>query len=695
VAAAGVPDEQIRPARFRRDLRYRGQATSLEIEEPADGDWAGAFEARHRELYGHVFAGRGVEVAALRVEVVGEMDRIEMSVLSAAGRAQATDRRPVYFEDDGWLETDVYERWALPAGARWDGPALVAERTGATLVEPGWSCEVTAAGDLALHRSSDASARRAEREGADPVDLEVFNNHFAAIAEEMGTTLRRTALSVNVKERLDFSCAVFDGEGGLVANAPHMPVHLGAMGETVRCVLEDLPDLGPGDVVATNDPFRGGSHLPDVTVVTPVFGSDGEGPRFFTASRAHHAEIGGIRPGSMPPDSRTLAEEGVLIRSLRVVAGGEPCFDELRRLLTSGPWPSRSPDENVADVEAQIAANQLGVRRLEELMADAGEQRTLDYMAHIQRAAADRMRASLAAVADGTYARRDRLDNGATIAVAIRVAGDRAEIDFTGTSPPLDDNLNANLAIVKAAVIYSLRCLIEAEIPLNQGVLDPVRIRVPRSLLDPPGDPDPARCPAVVGGNVETSQRVTDVVLGALGLAAASQGTMNNLSFGDGSFGYYETICGGAGAGPGFRGADAVHTHMTNTRLTDPEVLEAEYPVRLVRFEVRRGSGGAGRYRGGDGCRRELEFLAPLEVSILSQRRTTRPFGLEGGEPGEPGRNRLLPAAAAPRDLPGVVSVQVAPGDRLLVETPGGGGYGPPESPSARKSEATARNSSS
>jgi 5-oxoprolinase (ATP-hydrolysing) len=379
----------------------------------------------------------------------------------------------------------------------------------------------------------------------------------------------------------------------------------------------------------------------------------------------------------MPPDSRTLEEEGVVLRAFKVVDGGEPRFDRLRRLLTEGRFPSRSPDENLADVGAQIAANQLGMRRLLELMAGEGHETALAYMGHIQRAAEGKMRQALRRLGDGVYEFADRLDGGEPIRVRIEVRDGAARLDFAGTAPPLQSNLNANVAIVKAAVIYVFRCLIDEDIPLNEGVLAPLEIVVPRSLLDPPSDPDPARCPAVVGGNVETSQRVTDVLLGALRLAAASQGTMNNLTFGDARFGYYETICGGSGAGPGFAGADAVHTHMTNTRLTDVEVLEARYPVRVVRFEIRRGSGGTGRWRGGDGCRRELELLVPLQVSILSQRRTTRPYGLEGGADGAAGRNLLRRAGSSEEiDLGGVATFEGLPGDRLTIETPGGGGWG-------------------
>jgi 5-oxoprolinase (ATP-hydrolysing) len=642
-----------------------------------------------------VFGGREVEVAAARVEVTGTIEKATLPAQSERQRrAEPVASRRV-FADGGWHEAAIYERERLEPGDRFDGPAIVVEATGTTVVEPGWSARLTERGELMLEdRGVALSTQVAVIDRPNPVELELFNHRFAAIAEEMGAMLRRTALSVNVKERLDFSCAVFDGSGSLVANAPHMPVHLGAMSETVRCVLRDVPDLGPGDVVLTNDPFRGGSHLPDLTVVTPVFVADRSTPLFFAASRAHHAEIGGIRPGSMPPDSRTLEEEGVVLRPWKVVESGRPRLDQLRVLLTAGRYPSRAPDENVADVSAQIAANQLGVRRLLELEATVGREVSVAYMGFIQDAAQEKMRAALRRLGDGAYSFTDRLDDGAPIAVRIEVRDGGGVLDFAGTAPPLPTNLNANRAIAKAAILYCFRCLIDEDIPLNEGVLAPLEVRIPRSVLDPPSNDDPALAPAVVGGNVETSQRVTDVILGALGLAAASQGTMNNLTFGDETFGYYETICGGAGAGPGFAGADAVHTHMTNTRLTDVEVLEQYFPVRVVRFEIRRGSGGGGEWRGGDGCRRELEFLAPLQVSILSQRRTTRPFGCAGGEDGASGRNTLYRGGergGQGMDVGGVATFEVEPGDRLVIETPGGGGWGP-ASQSARKSLATSRN---
>jgi 5-oxoprolinase (ATP-hydrolysing) len=719
VQAQGIDDERIAPGRRLLELRYRGQSSAIAVAEPQAfspqpgmaqarhvEEWRLAFEDEHRRLYGHVFTGREVEVAAARVEVTGTIDKAELPVRPERERRAERSATRRLFAAGEWRDAALYDREKLEPGDRLDGPAIVVEATGTTVVEPGWSARLSGRGELMLEEEqrhhvttgartagagrgdavrgdrplSEESSRAERAPGApDPVELEIFNHHFAAIAEEMGAMLRRTALSVNVKERLDFSCAVFDDSGGLVANAPHMPVHLGAMSETVRCVVRDVPDLGPGDVVITNDPFRGGSHLPDLTVVTPVFVTDRRIPLFFTASRAHHAEIGGIRPGSMPPDSRTLEEEGVVLRPWKVVEGGRPRFDELRRLLGAARYPSRAPDENIADVSAQIAANQLGVRRLLELEANTGRATTLSYMRHIQDAAEAKMRAALRRLGDGGYVFADRLDDGAPITVRIEVHDGSAVLDFTGSAPPLPNNLNANRAIAKAAILYVFRCLIDEDIPLNEGVLAPLEVRIPRSVLDPPSDNDPALCPAVVGGNVETSQRVTDVLLGALGLAAASQGTMNNLTFGDDSFGYYETICGGAGAGPGFAGADAVHTHMTNTRLTDVEVLESRYPVRVVRFEIRRGSGGKGEWRGGDGCRRELEFLAPLQVSILSQRRTTRPFGCAGGEDGAAGRNTLYRArerGGAGIDVGGVATFAVEPGDRLVIETPGGGGWG-------------------
>jgi 5-oxoprolinase (ATP-hydrolysing) len=481
---------------------------------------------------------------------------------------------------------------------------------------------------------------------------------------------------VNVKERLDFSCALFTPSGDLVVNAPHIPVHLGAMAETVRRTIADNPAIRPGDVFVTNDPYRGGSHLPDVTVITPVHQADGR-LLFFTASRAHHAELGGITPGSMPPFSRNLGEEGVLIRNFKLIDGGTERWSELESLLLAGTYPSRDVKANLADIAAQVAANHRGENDLLRLV----ERYTLSvveaYMDHIQRAAEQKVRRALARLTDGVYPFTDHLDDGTPIAVAVTISGDRATIDFAGTGPVVAGNLNANRAITTAATMYVLRCLLDEDIPLNQGVLTPVEILIPPGILNPPEATRPEDSPAVVGGNVETSQRVVDVLLGALGVAAASQGTMNNLLFGDKTFGYYETICGGSGATREADGASAVHTHMTNTRLTDPEVLERRYPVRLRSFAIRRGSGGPGYTRGGDGVVRALEFLAPLEVSLLTQRRGPYPpYGLAGGKPGALGRNVLQRKDADPEELPGRAQFRVEPGDVLTIETPGGGGFG-------------------
>jgi 5-oxoprolinase (ATP-hydrolysing) len=505
----------------------------------------------------------------------------------------------------------------------------------------------------------------------DPVSLEVFGNRFMSIAEQMGAVLRNTAVSTNIKERLDYSCALFDAAGGLVANAPHIPVHLGAMGETVRAVREQLPELAPGDVAVTNDPFCGGSHLPDITVVTPIFASGQATPAFFAATRGHHADVGGKTPGSMPADSRSLAEEGVILHAFRLVQGGR--FDEarVRAELGRGPHPARMPDDNVADLEAMVAANRTGEALLVALVAEQGLAGVVRHMQALQESAGAKVMRELARLGDGAREFADALDDGTPVVVRLDLAGGRMRVDFGGTGAAVAGNLNAPPAVVRAAVLYVLRCLVAEAIPLNGGCLAPVEIVVPPGcLLDPPPGS------AVVGGNVETSQRVVDVLLGALGLAAASQGTMNNVSFGSAAFGHYETLGGGAGAGPGFDGASGVHVHMTNTRITDPEVLELRYPVRLLQFSLRRGSGGAGRWRGGDGLVRRYQFLAPVTVSLLTERRLRAPFGLAGGCPGLPGANRVERRDGRVEELGGHVSLALEAGDRLAIETPGGGGFG-------------------
>jgi 5-oxoprolinase (ATP-hydrolysing) len=677
VAVEGVPRDRIATTRA-IELRYRGVETGLWINCPpgtAADQLVAAYRDAHRLRYGYVHEGRALEAVSVRVESRGGAS-VPAGTLQFSRHAEPAAPRTAQACFLGQLyETSIIERAELAAGRQIVGPAIVCEPTSTVVIEPGWRATVLAGGELLIGQVGAAQTPLVSSQ-ADPVQLEVFNSRFAAIAEQMGITLRNTASSVNVKERLDFSCALFTPTGDLVVNAPHIPVHLGAMAETVKRVLLDNPDLAPGDVYVTNDPYRGGSHLPDITVVTPVHDERG-GLQFFTASRAHHAEIGGITPGSMPPFSKSLAEEGVLIRNFKLVSQGSPRWDELRDLLLAGTYPTRDVEANLADLAAQVAANHRGASDLLLLVERYSAPVVSAYMRHIQDAAERKMRAALAARTPGRYEFLDHLDDATPLAVAITIEGGAATIDFSGTGPVSSGNLNANRAITTAAVMYVLRAMIAEDIPLNQGVLAPVKIVLPAGLLNPPEHADPGQCAAVAGGNVETSQRVVDVLLGALSLAAASQGTMNNLLFGDNTFGYYETICGGAGATAEGKGADAVHTHMTNTRLTDPEVLERRYPVRVRRFHIRRGSGGTGLHRGGEGVVRELEFLTALDVSLVTGRRGAfPPYGLEGGGPGQLGRNWLVRADGSRQELAGLAQFHVEPGDVLVIETPGGGGWG-------------------
>ncbi len=572
----------------------------------------------------------------------------------------------------------LFQRGALRAGEMIRGPAIVSEDGATTLIEPGWQGEVRPGGELVLTRHEPRPARVAVGTAVDPILLEVFNNLFMAIAEQMGVTLANTAHSVNIKERLDFSCALFDREGQLIANAPHIPVHLGSMGEAVRALIHSRGDqFQPGDVYASNAPYSGGTHLPDVTVITPVFAETAATTAvFYVASRGHHADIGGITPGSMPPDSVTIDQEGVLLENFLLVRTGRFREAELLERLTGGPWPVRNPRQNLADLQAQIAANEKGARELRRMVAHYGRAVVAAYMGHVQDNAAEQVRRALDRLQDGDFA--GEMDNGAVIRVAIRLDRVRraARIDFTGTSPQQPSNFNAPRAITLAAVLYVFRTLVDDDIPLNAGCLRPLEIVIPPgSLLDP-------RPPAaVVAGNVETSQCLVDTLYGALGLLAASQGTMNNLTFGNERHQYYETICGGAGAGPGFDGASAVHTHMTNSRLTDPEILEWRFPVRVEEFSIRRGSGGAGRWRGGDGVVRRLRFLEPMTAAILSGRRRTPPFGLHGGGPGQVGRNAVIRADGRTEELAATSGTAMQAGDAIQIETPGGGGYGVEDGP--------------
>ena len=659
----------------RLDLRSVGTETALAVREPADGDWLAAFAAEHRARFGYERPGRPVEIVTARVHagaVDPGWDRVAPPAPAGHGPAAPLREETVWFPGIGRVSAPVFAREALGPGQRLVGPALVLEDTGTIVLDPGFEAALGPEGILVL---TDTAPRRgveadATRVTVDPIQLEVFGSRFMSIAEQMGAVLRNTSVSTNIKERLDYSCAVFDAEGGLVANAPHIPVHLGAMSETVRVVRDRFPDLAEDESVVTNDPFAGGSHLPDVTVVTPVF-AGGEYPAFFVASRGHHADIGGRTPGSMPADSTRLEEEGVVPAPFRLVRAGR--FEEarVRELLAAARYPARSPDDNVAELEAMLAANRAGVALFCELLAEHGRQAVERMMRELQGAAAGKVAREIERLPDGRHAFADQMDDGTPVQVALEISGPRMTIDFSGTGGVHPGNLNAPPAVVKAAVIYALRSLVAEPIPLNGGCLEPVEIRVPPgSLLDPPD------ASAVVGGNVETSQRIVDVLLGALGIAAASQGTMNNVTFGDASFGYYETVGGGAGATAGCDGASGVHSHMTNTRITDAEVLEARHPVRLVEFSLRRGSGGSGRHGGGDGLIRRYHFLAPVTVSLLCERRTQRPWGAAGGEPGASGRNVVERGDGSAQELPGRATAELAAGDGLRVETPGGGGFG-------------------
>ncbi|MCH2170054.1 hydantoinase B/oxoprolinase family protein [Myxococcota bacterium] len=661
----------------RLDLRYVGTESPLPIREPRDGDYLAAFAAEHRARFGYVRTGRDIEIVTARV-------RLSHPIRSSATLAfppspddgQLGDERTetVWFDGERVDGVPVMARESLAPGERLEGPAVLLEDTGTIVIAPGFCAELRSDGMLVL---VDETGRSRHSEGdlgeVDPIRLEVLGNRFMAIAEQMGTVLRNTSVSTNIKERLDYSCAVFDGTGGLVANAPHIPVHLGAMSETVREVLERFPDLGEGDVVVTNDPAAGGSHLPDVTAVTPVFES-GERPTFFVASRGHHSDIGGITPGSMPATSQTLDEEGVVLSPFPLVVAGDLREAELRARLTGAPHPARNPDDNLAELEAMLAANRCGVQALKGLAAEQGLEAIVVTMEQLQAAAASKVAREIGRIPDGVHHFEDALDEGTPVCVTFEIRGERMLVDFEGTGDAVPGNLNAPRAVVYAALIYVLRSLVSERIPLNGGCLAPVEVRIPPgSLLDPPTGA------AVVGGNVETSQRVVDVLLGAMGRAAASQGTMNNVAFGDSSFGYYETIGGGVGGCDGYAGASGVHTHMTNTRITDPEILEVRHPVRLLEFALRHGSGGVGRFPGGNGLVRSYEFLAPVTVSLLTQRRTTAPFGLDGGGAGQPGRNSVRRRGGDFVALPSCATLELGPGDQLRIETPGGGGYGSAE----------------
>ncbi len=668
VKSQGVPAEGVTR---RAHIKYAGTDAALMV--PFGPDMARDFAMAHQAQFGFVMEGREVLCDMAEVEAAGPAE----APMAANGRLPAMPASPAaaitLTQAAGPTQAPLFLRDELAAGQQIAGPAVIAERLATTVVDAGWTARVDAEGGLVLLRSA-PRAVAAQSAGIDPMRIELFNNLFMSIAEQMGAALQNTAQSVNIKERLDFSCALFDAKGQLLANAPHMPVHLGSMGESVRVVIERHgATWRPGDTFVLNNPYAGGTHLPDITVVTPVF-LQGDTPRFFVASRGHHADIGGATPGSMPPASRTLAEEGILLDALVLVRGGVFQDQAIRAVLTAGAMPARAPDTNLADLRAQVAANAKGAAELARAVADHGPALEA-YAAHVLDHAEEAVRRLIGRLEDGAFTAP--MDDGGQIAVRITI--DRraraATVDFAGTSPQRPTNFNAPAAVCRAAVLYVFRTLIADEIPMNEGVLRPITLRIPEgSMLRP-------RAPAaVVAGNVETSQIICDALYGALGVLAASQGTMNNFTFGNDTHQYYETIAGGAGAGDGFDGASAVQTHMTNSRLTDPEVLENRFPVTVERFAIRAGSGGAGRHCGGDGVLRRIRFTETMTAAILSGRRLSRPFGLKGGADALPGETRIDRTDGRSEILGPTAEVRLAPGDVVTILTPGGGGYGTPES---------------
>ncbi|MDQ2627687.1 MAG: hydantoinase B/oxoprolinase family protein [Actinomycetota bacterium] len=674
LAAQDIPAARIQVAR-RAHLRYQGTDTAIPVELDGVAQMTAAFEDIHRSMYSFLME-RPLIAEAVAVEATGLTEQPDLADRAASG----TDRRPAeavrLYTAGSWRDAPLYRREAITPADVVSGPAIIAEDNATTVVDDGWQARLTADGQLMLRRTTAVPPDDAGTH-ADPVLLEIFNNLFMAIAEQMGTRLEATAQSVNIRERLDFSCALFDADGDLVANAPHIPVHLGSMGATVKEVItRRAGQLRPGQVYAVNDPYHGGTHLPDITVITPVYreSANPDDPvLFFVASRGHHAEIGGTTPGSMPADSSTVDEEGVLFDNWLLVDDGSFREAETRSLLTGGRFPSRSPGTNLADLRAQVAANQKGIDEIRAMIEHFGLNVVQAYMRHVQDNAEEAVRRVIDSLDDGEY--RYAMDSGATIAVRVTVdrAARSATIDFDGTSPQLATNFNAPSSVATAAVLYVFRTLVDDDIPINDGCLRPLRITIPEETMLTPGYPA-----AVVAGNVETSQAITGALLGALRVQAEGSGTMNNVTFGNAGHQYYETLGSGSGAGDGFDGASVVQTHMTNSRLTDPEVLEMRFPVLLREFTIRRGSGGPGRWTGGDGGLRRIEFREPMTVSVLSGHRAVAPYGMAGGTPGAIGHNRVERADGAVTELAGCDSTDMAPGDVLVIETPGGGGYGEP-----------------
>jgi len=670
LVAQGVPAAAVKVLR-RAHLKYEGTDTALVVTLGSLAEMQAQFEAAYRKQFSFLMPGKALVAEAVSVEALaaGQAIAEHAAPPKPAGAPAETVR---IFTGGTWRAAPLYRREALAPGQRVDGPAIIAEANATTVVEPEWRASVTPLDHLVLERIKPRKSHRAIGTQVDPVMLEIFNNLYMSIAEQMGLRLQNTAYSVNIKERLDFSCALFDGEGNLIANAPHMPVHLGSMGESIKTVIRlNAATMKPGNVYVLNAPYNGGTHLPDVTVITPVFDQNGKEVLFYVGSRGHHADIGGITPGSMPPGSKVVEEEGVLIDNFLLVEEGRLREKEVAALLGSGAYPVRNVHQNIADLQAQVAANEKGVQELARMVAHFGLDVVRAYMRHVQDNAEESVRRVIGVLKDGEF--DYPLDNGARIKVSIRILKKKreAKIDFTGTSAQLPNNFNAPSAVCMAAVLYVFRTLVDDDIPLNAGCLKPLSVSIPEGCMLRPRYPA-----AVVAGNVETSQCITDALYGALGVLAASQGTMNNFTFGNDRYQYYETVAGGSGAGPDFDGADVVQTHMTNSRLTDPEVLEWRFPVRLESFEIRAGSGGRGRSRGGHGAVRRVRFLEPMTAAILSGHRLVRPHGMAGGAAGAAGNNYVLRSDGSRTGLGPFDQTEMNPDDVFVIETPGGGGFG-------------------
>jgi 5-oxoprolinase (ATP-hydrolysing) len=655
-------------------LRYEGTDSALLVDVGSPEQMTQAFEKAHKQRFGFIARERSLIVEAISVEAVGVTESIiDESKPAAVNIQPPIPHDTVQIFSNGQLHTSpLFLRDELLPGQWIIGPAIIAEPTGTVVVEDDWSAEINQLGHLLLKRYRKRPGRQAIGTSADPVMLEVFNNLFMSIAEQMGATLANTAYSVNIKERLDFSCALFDPDGRLVANAPHIPVHLGSMGESIKTIIrENRPSMRPGNVYMLNAPYNGGTHLPDVTVITPVFTEDGVEVLFYLASRGHHADIGGRTPGSSPPDSRHIEEEGVLIDNFLLVKEGVLQEEETRALLGSGTYPCRNINQNMADLSAQIAANETGVGELRKMVENFGLEVIHAYMQHVQNNAEESVRRVLGVLQDCNF--DYPMDGGRRIRVRISVNRQKREatIDFTGTSAQSEGNYNAPTAVCKAAVLYVFRTLVADNIPLNEGCMKPLRLIIPPRTMISPEYPA-----AVISGNTEVSQAITDALFGALGLLASSQGTMNNFIYGNATHQNYETICGGTGAGPDHPGTSAVHSHMTNTRMTDPEVVEWRFPVQVESFSIRHGSGGAGKFPGGDGVVRKIRFMEPMTATILSSHRETEPYGLAGGGPGKKGANSVEHPDGTITVLAGNDEVFLSPNDIFVIKTPGGGGYG-------------------